>query len=98
MRGKRGDVYGQVHPDESKEFCMAKLKQFELVLGGIPESEKESVCEAEARCPELLTPSFKLMFLRCDVFDVNVSFYAMVCGECSYYSTMGVLNIRQHPP
>lgn len=69
-----GDVYGQVHPEESERFCTEKLMEFDAQLEALPKSDKGNVCEAEARCPELLTPSFKLMFLRCDVFQVDVSF------------------------
>ena len=72
-KGKKGDVYGQVHPEESMEFRLAKLKDFDSVLARVPASEKTNVFEAETRCPELLTASFKLKFLRCDVFDVDVS-------------------------
>ena len=72
---KEEDVYGQVHPIETNVFVSEKLAAFQEELGKIPRHEKEEVCAAEVKCPKLLTADFKLMFLRCEVFNVDVSCY-----------------------
>lgn len=65
------DQYGQIHPIETDELIAAKRQEFETELAKI--SEKQNVEMAQQRCPELLTDDFKLMFLRCEVFQANVS-------------------------
>lgn len=76
MRGKadteKTDIYGQSHPEETRELIEEKLVAFNTALEKIPKAEKENVCEAEVKCPELLDNDFKLIFLRCEVFDAEV--------------------------
>jgi hypothetical protein len=73
MNDKQADVYGQIHPNETPDLVDEKLAAFEKVVANIPKAEKANLLEAEKRCPRLLTNNFKLMFLRCEVFDVDVS-------------------------
>jgi hypothetical protein len=66
------DQYGQRHPIETDEMIEAALRDFDLVLQSVPKSKKKYVLDAQCKCPELLTKSFTLMFLRCECFKVDV--------------------------
>jgi hypothetical protein len=67
------DIYGQCHPMETEELIQTKLKEFEAVLLTLPTTQTASLAMAQAKCPELLDTDFKVMFLRCEVFNVKVS-------------------------
>lgn len=74
------DVYGQKHPIETNELLHNALRDFDdALLNHVPDKKKESVLDAQRKCPELITDSFKLMFLRCECFKVevrcNISFH-----------------------
>jgi hypothetical protein len=71
--GQIPDVYGQVHPIETEDLIARKQKEFEDELEKIPESEKQNMLKAQEKCPDLLTDDFKLKFLRCEVFNSDVS-------------------------
>jgi hypothetical protein len=76
------DVYGQVHPVETPELIAAKLKEFDQLVATLPVTKKTRyIAAAQAKCPDLLTDDFKLLFLRCDVFDCA----AAVNRYCSYW-------------
>lgn len=67
------DVYGQKHPIETNELLHNALRDFDdALLNHVPNKKKESVLDAQRKCPELITDSFKLMFLRCECFKVEV--------------------------
>lgn len=67
------DLYGQRHPIENAEVIGRKLKQFEAEVDKIPESDRACLTQAQSKCPQLLIDDFKLMFLRCEVFNADVS-------------------------
>ena len=67
------DVYGQSRPRETESMIAESLHAFQETLDKTPPSEKQALCQAEEKCPELLTEKFKLMFLRCEAFDIDVS-------------------------
>jgi hypothetical protein len=64
------DIYGQIHPMETDELISSSLRQFDLAVNLL---RNDVVAVAERKCPHLLTPPFKLLFLRCEVFHVDVS-------------------------
>lgn len=67
------DIYGQKHPIETNEMIRKALRDFDdLLQDHIPNNKKKSVLDAQRHCPELLTDSLKLMFLRCECFKVEV--------------------------
>jgi hypothetical protein len=68
------DIYGQVHPMETDELISSSLRKFDLAVNLL---RNDVVAVAERKCPHLLTPSFKLLFLRCEVFHVDVSAWSM---------------------
>jgi hypothetical protein len=67
------DNYGQKHPIETPELVASKLVEFDQEVASLPASETEFVRQAEDRCPELLTSDFKLLFLRCEVFNAELA-------------------------
>lgn len=81
-KGQVADVYGQLHPTETPELIAQKLIEMELEiaklqrLAAVDTNGNQNCLQlsiAQERCPELLTDDFKLMFLRCEVFNANVS-------------------------
>lgn len=67
------DQYGQVHPHETPELIARKMALFEKEVKKLKSVDAKSVKEAQLQCPELLTHKFKLMFLRAEVFNADVS-------------------------
>lgn len=65
------DEYGHVHPNETQSLVRSKLEDLELELAKL--SKKDAYEQAQTKCPDQLTDAFKLMFLRCEVFDAIVS-------------------------
>jgi hypothetical protein len=63
------DQYGQVHPVESCQLIATKILEMEKEVTKMSTSMKGCLLQAQQRCPELLTNDFKLMFLRCELFD-----------------------------
>lgn len=67
-------LYGQVHPHETPELLEHKLKALEEELVQTTNLKKrQGYDQAVSKCPEQLTNDFKLRFLRCEVFNVQVS-------------------------
>lgn len=67
------DIYGQLHPVESDALIVEKLQEFAEEVKKLPEETKQSLLQAEEKCPELVTDKFKLIFLRSEVFNADVS-------------------------
>jgi hypothetical protein len=67
------DVYGQVHPVETQELIAIKLKEFVEEVAKLPDDKVLCLKQAQDICPHLLDDDFKLIFLRCEVFNADVS-------------------------
>jgi hypothetical protein len=72
---------GQIHPNETPELIAQKMIEMEseiekLTIAANPNTKQNclQLKEAQERCPEILSDDFKLMFLRCEVFNANVSY------------------------
>ena len=81
-KDSKADVYGQYHPVETSDMISAKLEEFEREIKKLPEDTKASLLEAEEKCPDLVTDKFKLIFLRSEVFNADVSILR-VCNALS---------------
>jgi len=70
------DVYGQLHPIETPKLIETKLAEFDDLVAErtqkIDDKNKELI-QALKKCPDLLTKQFKLMFLRCEVFNTPLA-------------------------
>jgi len=75
--GQVADVYGQVHPAETPELIQTKLAEFDNAVAELlarnQEKDSTSLCRAIEKCPDQLTNDFKLKFLRCEVFNVDLA-------------------------
>jgi len=72
MTAARDNVYNQsATPDETPMFIKDKLAEFELALGDVGDNEKRGYLMANEKNPEECNDAHKLMFLRCDVFEVD---------------------------
>lgn len=70
-KGQTPDIYGQVHPIETQDLIQTKLKEFQDHVSQIP--DKTALMKALEKCPDQLTDEFKIMFLRAEVFNADVS-------------------------
>jgi hypothetical protein len=67
------DAYGQVHPMETEDLIQQACIEFDETLDRMPSKKKQNALDAQVKCPELVADSFKLMFLRCECFQTEVS-------------------------
>lgn len=67
----KDDIYGLAIPDETPELIRTKLDELNKELEGISDKKKRPWLKALEKCPELCGDSFRLMFLRCELFIVS---------------------------
>eukprot|EP00985_Skeletonema_marinoi_P034650 scaffold44495_cov139-Skeletonema_marinoi.AAC.3 len=73
-------IYGQrPQPEETPEFLSAKFAELEDELSKIPAEKKVGWISATEKCPALVAESHRLMFLRCEVFNVKEA-AARICN------------------
>jgi hypothetical protein len=67
------DIYGQTHPIESADLIASRLKELDLELDKLPADDTQGWTQAKTKCaPDIINNDFKLMFLRCEVFNADV--------------------------
>mmetsp|Transcript_24171 Transcript_24171/g.27594 ORF Transcript_24171/g.27594 Transcript_24171/m.27594 type:complete len:326 (-) Transcript_24171:142-1119(-) len=67
------ELYGQIIPEESPQFVESKLNELQIELDKIQNAEKADWTMAMANCPQLCDDKFKLMFLRCEGFNIDLA-------------------------
>jgi hypothetical protein len=68
------DIYGQRHPIESTDLIGSKLMELDDELSKLTAEDAEGWTQAKEKCSsDLVDDDFKLMFLRCEVFNADVS-------------------------
>jgi hypothetical protein len=67
------EKYGQTPtPVETPSLIKEKLDQLKREIEKIPDMDKKEAIQAEEVCPHLAGDDFKMVFLRCEVFNVKV--------------------------
>jgi hypothetical protein len=79
-QGLTADAYGQFHPVESDALIALKLEELATHVAALPDEATGALREAQTKCPEQLSDDFKLMFLRSEVFNADVSSSRIVGG------------------
>ena len=75
-------IYGQKpQPEETPEFVSRMHARLEEELEKLPDDLKAGWVRAKEKCPELVGEDHRLMFLRCEVFNADVSGLAPVLLE-----------------
>jgi hypothetical protein len=67
------DIYNQVHPEETPELIAQSQAALHNELAKLPQEKKVGWLQATEKCPELVKEDHTLMFLRCEVFNADVS-------------------------
>ena len=78
-QGQLPDVYGQVHPIETPELIEEKLVALHKELAQLPQEKTKAWKQAQEQCPQLVDQEFELQFLRCEVFNADVSGFSCRC-------------------
>jgi hypothetical protein len=78
-QGQLPDVYGQVHPIETPELIEEKLVALHKELAQLPQEKTKAWKQAQEQCPQLVDQDFELQFLRCEVFNADVSGFSSRC-------------------
>ena len=68
-------IYGQFHPNETPELISKGFTELEEELIKLGDDKKVGWAMANATCPELVGNDHKLMFLRSEIFNADVSAY-----------------------
>jgi hypothetical protein len=71
--GQTPDMYGQLHPLETEELITSKLLALKDEISKLPDDTTTAWKQALEKCPQLVDTDFQLQFLRCEVFNADVS-------------------------
>ena len=75
MANEKPDMYGQVHPIETPQGIVSALQEFKDSVSKLPAKQTTALRQAQEKCPHILSDDFLLLFLRCEVYNVQV------CGD-----------------
>ena len=76
------NIYSQTQtPNESPKFVTERLADFDRILAKVPSKKKTEYLTALEKCPNECSDDFKLVFLRCEVFNVEPA----VNRWCNYW-------------
>jgi len=68
------DTYGQKHPTETPELIKEALMELDVEINKLPAEKQVSWEKAKEKCaPELVDDAHKLVFLRCEIFHVDLA-------------------------
>lgn len=68
------DIYGQKHAIETPDLIQDSLILLENEIWNLPESDQATLVKVSIDCPEIFeSEEHRLMFLRCEQFNVDVS-------------------------
>jgi hypothetical protein len=74
LKKQQPDIYGQKHPIETIELIQDSLILLENEMWNLPEEDVTNALRASIECPEVFeSKEHRLMFLRCEQFNVDVS-------------------------
>ena len=68
------DIYNQIHPEETPELISKSQAALEDELSKLSPDKKAGWLQAKELCPHLVDEAHTLMFLRCEVFNADVSY------------------------
>jgi hypothetical protein len=68
------DLYGQKHAIETLDLIQDSLILLENEIWNLPEEDQATLVRVSIECPEIFeSKKHRLMFLRCEQFNVDVS-------------------------
>jgi hypothetical protein len=75
LKKKPPDIYGQKHVIESSKTVNDSLRLLDKEIKKLPDDIRVGLDEAMIYCPEIAeSKEHRLLFLRCEQFNVDVSF------------------------
>lgn len=86
------DIYGQRHPIENPDLVEEKIFELDGELALLLPEQKQGWIQAQEKCdPSLIGDDFKLLFLRCEVFNCEVSCFVLSLVEKNIFLSLFVL-------
>ena len=75
LKKKPPDIYGQKHVIESSKSVTDSMRLLDKEIKKLPDDIRVGLDEAMIYCPEIAeSKEHRLLFLRCEQFNVDVSF------------------------
>lgn len=74
LKKRPQDIYGQRHAIETTDLIQDSLILLENEIWNLPEEDQSTLIRASIECPGIFeSKDHRLMFLRCEQFNVDVS-------------------------